>query len=242
MKKLAFAAVGLGCALVAAQAMALPNTGYTTPVAATYWVTQWNDGSNGGANGCGPATGTCSSHKASMGELNYRAIDIATPCGTAVYSSQAGTLTRAGTTSSGLSVRIAHSDNSTSVYAHLSNNWVYASGSWVGKNAIIGYSGSTGATACHLHWANYDTGYLGTNNAAYANDLRPIWGVPPNKVCGYGGWSNQCKIYPVCTPAQNGYAAEIKTVSHTGCASGYARYVCNGSGTGWSWLSCSIMQ
>lgn len=84
---------------------------------------------------------------------NHRAIDWATPTGTAVYASCGGTVERAGWSSSyGYVIYINHEDGRQTRYAHLSKVLVSA-GQWVKQGEKIALSGNTGiSSGPHIHF------------------------------------------------------------------------------------------
>lgn len=100
----------------------------------------------------------------------HRGTDFASPAGTPVQAAQTGRVIEAGWSGGyGRTVRIAHSDGSTTLYAHLSEIDV-AGGQSVGQGAVIGRVGSSGlATGPHLHfeWRRGGT------------TLRPAFGTGP---------------------------------------------------------------
>lgn len=81
--------------------------------------------------------------------------DYKTPVGEQIVASQAGTVTRAGSTplANGRNIRIQHADGTTSYYLHLSEVWV-TNGQSVAQGNVIGKSGNTGkTTGPHLHFS-----------------------------------------------------------------------------------------
>ncbi len=83
----------------------------------------------------------------------HRGVDYAAPTGTPVWAASSGTVTYAGTNGSfGRFVRIRHSDDITTEYAHLSSILVNV-GQRVEQQDVIGRVGMTGtATGPHLHY------------------------------------------------------------------------------------------
>jgi murein DD-endopeptidase MepM/ murein hydrolase activator NlpD len=83
----------------------------------------------------------------------HRGTDFASPAGTPVQAASEGRVIDAGWQGGyGRTVRIAHRDGSTTLYAHLSQIDV-ADGQPVARGAVIGKVGSTGlATGPHLHF------------------------------------------------------------------------------------------
>ena len=83
----------------------------------------------------------------------HRGTDFASPAGTPVQAALEGRVVAAGWQGGyGRTVRIAHGDGSTTVYAHLSEIDV-SDGQPVARGAVIGKVGSTGlATGPHLHF------------------------------------------------------------------------------------------
>ncbi|GIG71494.1 peptidoglycan DD-metalloendopeptidase family protein [Phytomonospora endophytica] len=84
---------------------------------------------------------------------NRHAVDFATPSGTPILASAAGTVYFASWSNGGGNmVLIDHGGNRCSQYAHLSGFNV-AAGAWVSQGQRIASSGATGnATGPHLHW------------------------------------------------------------------------------------------
>ena len=84
-----------------------------------------------------------------------RAIDIAVPSGTAVFATEAGTVTAVrnlGNASFGRYIEIRHDNGAMSLYAHLSRQDVQV-GQRVTRGQRIGLSGNTGnSTGPHLHF------------------------------------------------------------------------------------------
>lgn len=83
-------------------------------------------------------------------------IDIANSCGTPIYASTDGKVTAAYGTGwnggFGKYIKLGHSNNTESLYAHLSK-LVVSSGESVSKGQLIGLMGTTGrSTGCHLHF------------------------------------------------------------------------------------------
>ena len=99
----------------------------------------------------------------------HRGTDFASPHGTPVQAAAAGRVIDAGWQGGyGRTVRIAHEDGSTTLYAHLSNVDVRG-GEMVPRGAVIGRVGSTGlATGPHLHFEWQRDG----------ETLRPHFGQP----------------------------------------------------------------
>lgn len=83
----------------------------------------------------------------------HRGVDWATPVGTAVYASSAGTVARAGWGSGyGYVVYINHPDGRQTRYGHLSRIYV-TQGQYVSQGQVIAASGNTGrSTGPHLHF------------------------------------------------------------------------------------------
>jgi len=86
----------------------------------------------------------------------YNAIDIANSCGTPIYATASGLITKITTSGYnggyGKHIRIQHSNGTISLYAHLSEVLVIE-GQTVGQGVLIGRMGSTGnSTGCHLHF------------------------------------------------------------------------------------------
>ncbi len=86
----------------------------------------------------------------------FNGVDIATPCGTPIYSAAEGTIITAafGGWNGGYGnyIKIRHPNGVITLYAHLSKVLV-RNGSNVAKGQLIGLVGSTGrSTGCHLHW------------------------------------------------------------------------------------------
>src|SRR5215470_10397998 len=84
---------------------------------------------------------------------SHQGIDIKAPTGTPIHAAAAGTVVFSGRESSyGRTVKIAHSNGLSTVYAHNSANFV-KSGDKVKTGAVIGAVGHTGhATTNHLHF------------------------------------------------------------------------------------------
>lgn len=81
--------------------------------------------------------------------------DFKCPVGEAVWASEGGVVTRAGSTPlpNGKNIRISHPDGTTSYYLHLSRLDV-AVGQSVAQGQVIGLSGNTGrSTGPHLHFS-----------------------------------------------------------------------------------------
>jgi murein DD-endopeptidase MepM/ murein hydrolase activator NlpD len=84
---------------------------------------------------------------------SHRGVDIKAPQGALIHAAAAGTVVFSGRESSyGRTVKIAHSNGLSTVYAHNSANFV-KSGDKVKTGAVIGAVGHTGhATTNHLHF------------------------------------------------------------------------------------------
>lgn len=93
----------------------------------------------------------------------HNGIDIAAPTGTSLHAAEAGIVKETGDTdafagclSYGKWILIEHSNNLSTLYAHLSLIKV-SKGQSVARDELIGYSGATGyATGPHLHFTVYD--------------------------------------------------------------------------------------
>lgn len=84
---------------------------------------------------------------------NHKGVDWATPIGTAIYASSAGTVAKAGWgTGYGYVVYINHPDGRQTRYGHLSRIYVSA-GDYVSQGQVIAASGNTGrSSGPHLHF------------------------------------------------------------------------------------------
>ena len=101
----------------------------------------------------------------------HSGVDLASPAGTPIKATRAGTVTRATYDSaSGYYVTINHGDGFSSSYLHMTH-WhesIYV-GKKVSQGEVIGYVGSTGwSTGNHLHFSIYFNG-VAQNPAAYMN-------------------------------------------------------------------------
>lgn len=94
-------------------------------------------------------------YKKSQGIHGYNGVDLAAPSGTPILASAAGEvlISRTGWNGGyGNYVVISHSNGTQTVYAHNSQNIVYA-GQQVVQGQVIGYVGSTGrSTGSHVHF------------------------------------------------------------------------------------------
>ncbi len=99
----------------------------------------------------------------------HSGVDLASPSGTPIKATRAGTVTRATYDSgSGYYVSINHGDGFSSSYLHMTH-FIVAPGDKVSQGQIIGYVGSTGwSTGPHLHFSIYFNG-VAQNPAAYMN-------------------------------------------------------------------------
>lgn len=99
----------------------------------------------------------------------HSGVDLASPGGTPIKATRAGTVTKATYDSaSGYYVTINHGDGFSSSYLHMTH-YIVSVGDRVSQGQVIGYVGSTGwSTGNHLHFSIY---YNGTaqNPAAYMN-------------------------------------------------------------------------
>jgi murein DD-endopeptidase MepM/ murein hydrolase activator NlpD len=107
----------------------------------------------------------------------HRAVDIAAPEGTPVYSVAEGSIKHMGVMGGyGKTIIVSHSNNMSTLYAHLSN---YAAGLQIGKKVnrgeLIGYVGSTGvSTGPHLHFElRKDGNPINPGNEMPMTSLRP---------------------------------------------------------------------
>jgi len=102
----------------------------------------------------------------------HRGVDIKATQGTPIHAAAAGTVTFSGRESSyGRTVKIAHSNGLSTVYAHNRANFV-KSGDKVKTGTVIGAVGHTGrATANHLHFE--------VRRQGVARDPLPLLQPPP---------------------------------------------------------------
>lgn len=117
----------------------------------------------------------------------HNGVDFAASLGTPVYSAEKGRVIAVGNQDSycyrgayGKFIVIAHENNLTTLYGHLSLQIVKV-GDIVNRGQLIGYSGKTGyATGPHLHLTVYDsqTFYMGSSRICgpmpYGGDLNPM--------------------------------------------------------------------
>ena len=106
-----------------------------------------------------PTTG-----RITQGLHGNNAIDVANACGTGIYAAARGTITTAKISGwnggAGLYIKIAHSNGTATLYAHLDKVLV-KQGEKVNKGQKIGTMGHTGNTrpkgpaGCHLHFGVY---------------------------------------------------------------------------------------
>ena len=98
-----------------------------------------------------PTTGSIS-----QGAHLYNAVDVANVCGTPVFAAAGGKIQLSTNAwPYGIYVRIIHTNNVVTLYAHLSRSLV-TTGQDVSQGQLIGYIGNTGhvigITGCHLHF------------------------------------------------------------------------------------------
>lgn len=117
----------------------------------------------------------------------HNGIDIGAPIGTEIRSSESGTIVAVGDQDQycrrgayGKYIVIAHENNLTTLYAHLSR-YVVQRGDKVEKGQLVGYVGYTGyATGPHLHFTVYagPTFYMGASRVCgpmpLGGDLNPL--------------------------------------------------------------------
>lgn len=98
-------------------------------------------------NTCAPTSATTSCGKGYHPGIDYRAA-----AGTPVYAPVTGTVTYTDISSAGFGTIAVQMTNSTKrfIFLHMSNAQV-AVGTKITQGCVVGYSGSLGATAAHLH-------------------------------------------------------------------------------------------
>ena len=116
---------------------------------------------------------------------NHTGIDISAPKNTKIYASKSGVVTTSTYNSSyGEYVVVSHSDNTSTLYAHMTTRNV-REGQMIKQGDVVGYVGSTGSsTGNHLHFevrinnVRQDPVNYFQNKALYARDngiTMPLW-------------------------------------------------------------------
>ena len=97
----------------------------------------------------------------------HSGVDLASPSGTPIKATRAGTVTKATYDSaSGYYVTVNHGDGFSSSYLHMTH-FIVKAGDKVSQGQVLGYVGSTGwSTGPHLHFSIYYNG-VAQNPAAY---------------------------------------------------------------------------
>lgn len=117
----------------------------------------------------------------------HNGVDFGIPLGTPILASEEGTVVAVGNQDSycyrgayGKFIVVEHSNNLTTLYAHLSQ-YIVKKGDAVKRGQVIGYSGKTGyATGPHLHFTVFagPTFYMGPSKVCgpmpFGGDLNPM--------------------------------------------------------------------
>jgi hypothetical protein len=128
------------------------------------------------------------------------AIDFIAETGTPVYAAGAGFATnltgKPGGSGFGNVISIDHGFGITTLYAHLSEAYVPAEGTWVDENTVLGKVGQTGsASTPHLHFEEFSNPGGSNSRNPVSIDPGTLWGcrgdllVAFPQVAGFGTWA-----------------------------------------------------
>lgn len=143
-----------GASLIVGDTIIIPGGKKHTSIYTSGSVTRIVRGA-GGPSYAGYYMKPVSGGRKSQGLHGYNAVDLAVPHGSPIFASASGQvlISRTGWNGGyGNYIVIAHPNGTQTVYAHNTNNIVYA-GQSVVQGQVVGYVGSTGrSTGAHLHF------------------------------------------------------------------------------------------